>query len=463
MDHTFRAGSLRADHRRRAGVVVASAITVAALAAATGSATASAPPDSATTGSAAPVNCGTSDDVTLTVGLFGTFGFKENGLYDQYQQACPNVTIQEDVVEQSADYWTRLQTRLASGSGLADIQAIEIGFVADVVANHADQFVNFADLPESPDLKAEFYDWKWAQASSEDGSSTVGLGTDIGPQAICYRQDLLDEAGVESDPAKLAAAWSTWDDFIAFGQTYEASATKPADSHFVDSAASIFSAAVYQGDYAYTTPDGTPDPKNSPGVQAAWGYATQAAQDGITAGLQQFTDEWNKAFSSGAFAAIACPSWMMGYIQGQAGPDYAGKWNIAPVLPGGGANWGGSWLGVPADGPNVDAAVALVEWLSAAPQQVEMWTSAAQGGHFPSNSDAAAEPAVLNATNAYFSDAPVGEIFGGVASQMAILPIGLYDTQIQQAFTTQLTNVEQGTDPDTAFSDALDAVDQVVG
>jgi cellobiose transport system substrate-binding protein len=463
MDHTFRAGSLRADRRRRAGVVVASAITVAALAAATGSATASAPPESATTGSAAPVNCGTSDDVTLTVGLFGTFGFKENGLYDQYQEACPNVTIQEDVVEQSADYWTRLQTRLASGSGLADVQAIEIGFVADVVANHADQFVNFADLPESPDLQAEFYDWKWAQASSEDGSTTVGLGTDIGPQAICYRQDLLDEAGVESDPAKLADAWSTWDDFIAFGQTYEDSATKPADSHFVDSAASIFSAAVYQGEYAYTTPDGTPDPENSPGVQAAWGYATQAAQDGITAGLQQFTDDWNKAFSSGAFAAIACPSWMMGYIQGQAGPDYAGKWNIAPVLPGGGANWGGSWLGVPADGPNVDAAVALVEWMSAAPQQVEMWTSAAQGGHFPSNSDAAAEPAVLNATNAYFSDAPVGEIFGGVASQMAILPIGLYDTQIQQAFTTQLTNVEQGTDPDTAFSDALDAVDQVVG
>jgi cellobiose transport system substrate-binding protein len=462
MDHTFRARSLRAGHRRRAGAVVASAVTVAALAAATGSATASAPPGS-DAGSAAPVDCGTSDEVTLTVGLFGTFGFKENGLYDQYQQACPNITIQEDVVEQSADYWTRLQTRLASGSGLADVQAIEIGFVADVVANHADQFVNFADLPETPELQAEYYDWKWAQASSEDGSVTVGLGTDIGPQAICYRQDLLDEAGVESDPDNLAAAWSTWDDFIAFGQTYEDSATKPADSHFLDSAASIFSAAVYQGEYAYTTPDGTPDPENSPGVQAAWGYATQAAQDGITAGLEQFSPEWNQAFSSGAFAAIACPSWMMGYIQGQAGPDYAGKWNIAPVLPGGGANWGGSWLGVPADGPNVDAAVALVEWLSAAPQQVEMWTSPAQGGHFPSNSDAAADPAVLNATNAYFSDAPVGEIFGGVAAQMEILPIGLYDTQIQNAFTTQLTNVEHGTDPDTAFSDALDAIEQVVG
>src|SRR3954447_10125584 len=57
---------------------------------------------------------------TLTVGLFGTFGFKEAGLYDQYMKEHPNVTIKEDDVEQSADYWTRLKTRLASGSGLDD-------------------------------------------------------------------------------------------------------------------------------------------------------------------------------------------------------------------------------------------------------------------------------------------------------------------------------------------------------
>ena len=41
---------------------------------------------------------------------------------------------------------------------------------------------------------------------------------------------------------------------------------------------------------------------------------------------------------------------------------------------------------------------------------------------------------------------------------MKIPPIGLYDTQIQQALTTQLTNVEtKGTSPDNAFNDALDS------
>ena len=54
--------------------------------------------------------------------------------------------------------------------------------------------------------------------------------------------------------------------------------------------------------------------------------------------------------------------------------------------------------------------------------------------------DAAEDPAVSNATNAYFSSAPVGKIFGDIAGEMKIPPIGLYDTQIQKAFTTQLTN-----------------------
>ena len=47
---------------------------------------------------------------------------------------------------------------------------------------------------------------------------------------------------------------------------------------------------------------------------------------------------------------------------------------------------------------------------------------------------------------------------------MKIPPIGLYDTQIQNALTTQLTNVEtKGTSPDKAFDDAMAAIEQVTG
>ena len=143
--------------------------------------------------------------------------------------------------------------------------------------NHADQFVNWNDVPNAADVKAEFYAWKWAQATTTDGATTVGLGTDIGPEAICYRRDLLKQAGLPSTPRRWRTKWGTWDDFINFGKQYEASSTKPSGSHFVDSAASIFSTAVYQGDEAYDDAEGEPDVENSDGVQNAWKYATTAA------------------------------------------------------------------------------------------------------------------------------------------------------------------------------------------
>jgi cellobiose transport system substrate-binding protein len=444
---------------RIAALVAVSAVTVAGCSSGGSGKTEAADSSSASSGGV----CGTSETTTLTIGLFGTFGYKENGLYDQYKKRCPNITINENDVEQSADYWTKLKTRLASGSGLDDIQGIEIGFVADVVQNHAKQFVNFNTLPDAAALKSSFYDWKWKQATTTDSKVTIGLGTDAGPEAICYRPDLLTKAGLSADPATLAQLWSTWDGFIKFGQQYQASATKQADSTFLDSAASLFSTAVYQGKEAYNDESGKPDVKNSDGVQTAWKYATDAAQAKITAGLQQFTDGWNKAFSSGSFAALACPTWMMGYIQGQD-KDGSGHWNIAPVVPGGPTNWGGAWLGVPTAGKHRAATIALTEWLTGKEQQVTQWTSAAQGGHWPSNSTAAKDPAVQGATSAYFSNAPVGTIFSGIADKMTIPPIGLYDTQIQHLFTTQLTNVEtKGTSPTMAFKDALDQISQVTG
>jgi cellobiose transport system substrate-binding protein len=397
--------------------------------------------------------------VTLSLGLFGTFGFKEAGLYDEYMELHPNVTITENSVEQSADYYKALQTRLAAGSGLDDIQGIEIGFVADIVANHAEEFEDFGQRENADAVKDTFYDWKYEEATTEDGR-VLGLGTDAGPQAMCYRKDLFQQAGLPTDRAQLGQLWSDWNGFIEVGKQYEASPTKPANSAFLDSAASIFSSAVYQGDEAYNDADGNPIPGESDGVRSAWGYASTAAQAGLTAGLAQFGDEWNSAFANGAFATIACPAWMLGYISSQAGDEAAGTWDVAP-LPGKASNWGGSWLGVPSAGKNKQAAMDLVEWLTAPEQQIKMFTREA---HFPSSPVAADDPQVANATDPYFSNAPIGQLFGESAANLEFTPIGPYDTQIQQAFTTALTNVEtNGQDPDEAFDDALAAADQAIG
>jgi cellobiose transport system substrate-binding protein len=458
----------RRNRRALVGLVAVAAVAVAGCSSSKkAAAPASSSSPASTSSSSAPVATSAAPSasdsggapVTVTIGDFGTFGYKEAGLYADYMKLHPNVTIKEDTVEQSADYYKALQTHLAAGSGLDDIQAIEIGFVADVTTNHADQFVDFNSLPEGPQLKGTFYPWKWSMASTADGSKTIGLGTDAGPEAMCYRTDLLKAAGLPSDRATLNTTWATWDGFINFGKQYEASKTK--SGHFLDSAASIFNAAVTQGPTEqYVNAAGKPDVANSDGVKNAWALATKAAQAKITAGLGQFSTPWNKAFANGAFAAISCPSWMTGYITSQAGQAVSGLWDIAN-LPGGAANWGGSWLGVPKAGKNQAAAEALAEWLTAPAQQITMWTSQ---GHFPSSSTAAQDPAVAAATSDYFNKAPVGQIFGDSASKLKMLPIGPYDTQIQSAIDTDLGNVEtKGTDPAKGFSDALKNIAQITG
>jgi cellobiose transport system substrate-binding protein len=70
---------------------------------------------------------------------------------------------------------------------------------------------------------------------------------------------------------------------------------------------------------------------------------------------------------------------MMGYIKDQA-PATAGKWDIAPI-PGGGGNWGGSFLTIPKQSKNQQEAYKLAEWLPAPEQTLKIFKAT---GNLPS-------------------------------------------------------------------------------
>ena len=96
-------------------------------------------------GSESTASAASDEPVTLSVGLFGTFGYKEAGLYDEYIELHPNVTIEETSIEFEQDYYKALQTHLAGGAGLSDIQGIEVARIAEVTQTQADKW---ADLRE---------------------------------------------------------------------------------------------------------------------------------------------------------------------------------------------------------------------------------------------------------------------------------------------------------------------------
>ncbi|MFI9330137.1 extracellular solute-binding protein [Kitasatospora sp. NPDC052868] len=392
--------------------------------------------------------------VTLTVDLFGTFGFKESGLYEEYMKLHPGITVKQTDTQDEAQYWQALQTKLAGGGGLADIQGVEVGRAAGLMQKQADKFTDLRTLGLGA-VNDDLVPWKGAAVKAADGR-VLGAGTDIGPEAICFRTDLLKAAGLPTDRTELAAKWSTWQGYLDLGRQYAGKAA--AGNTWTDSAAGVFTAEVGQQKVRYADEAGKPVHDSNPAVQSAWADATRLVADGLSAKLPQWTPEWNKAFTTGRFATLSCPAWMIGYIKGQAGTAGSGTWDIAPG-PGRTGNWGGSYLTVPKSAKHPKEAAELIRWLTAKEQQTTLFT---KQGSFPSSTGA--QTAIKGVQDPYFNNAPIGEIFSESAANMPVQVLGVDDGVIGKAFTDALGEVERtGTAPDTAWKHALDTVRKAVG
>ncbi|WP_377271280.1 ABC transporter substrate-binding protein [Peterkaempfera sp. SMS 1(5)a] len=391
--------------------------------------------------------------ITLHVGTFGQFGYKEAGLYKAYEAAHPNIKIVEDTNTDAQKYWDALKTHMAAGSGVDDIQAIEVGYIAEATSKMADKFV---DLSKASGVDSSAWvDYKWKQATTT-GGQTIGLGTDIGPMAICYRKDLFAKAGLPTDRDAVGKLWAgSWEKYLEVGKQFQAKA--PAGTKFVDSSGGIFNAVVSSQAEQYTDASGALVYDKSAGVKKAWDLSVQAIQDGLSTGLQQFDQggTWAAGFKNGKFATISCPSWMTGTIQTNAGDTGKGKWDIAaaPVS----ANWGGSFLGVPKVGQHQEEAIKLASWLTAPEQQAKIF---AQFGNIPSTKAGLDSTEVQNAKLAYFNDAPTGKIYSDIAKSITPAPIGPWDGQVKDIITKNgLLDIEQHhTDPAKAWSNVVKAI-----
>jgi cellobiose transport system substrate-binding protein len=385
--------------------------------------------------------CGGGDDeaggdVTLRVSDFGNFGYEE--LYQQFEADNPGVTIVETAEGDLGQYNTQLTQKLAAGSGAGDVVAIEEGQIVNFLQS-PDKFVNFQDHG-SNEMKDQWLDWKYAQATTADGSDTIGLGTDVGGLAMCYRKDLFEQAGLPSDRDAVSALWPTWEDFLATGKKFQEGIGDD-KVHFVDSATNTYNSILMQAsDHTYFDPDGTLVIDSNPAVRTAWDTSVQMIDAGITAKLKSFSNEWNAGFKNGSFATIACPAWMTGYITEQAGDDNAGKWDIASV-PGGGGNWGGSFLAVPTTSDHQDLAIKLAFFLSSGKGQLAAFNDV---GNLPSNPTLYSTPDLKNAVNDYFSGAPVGQIFVAGASSLKPVYLGAKNQPVRDAVENALRSVENG-------------------
>ena len=365
--------------------------------------------------------------ITLTLATFNDFGYTDE-LLAQYQEEHPDITIVQNKAATSNDARDNFFTKLGAGSGLADVEAIEVDWLAEMM-QYSDKL---SDLSSS-DVDGRWVDWKTEAATDKDGR-LVAYGTDIGPEAVCYRGDLLAAAGLPSDPAGVAALLEGgWDKYYEVGQQYVDATGKP----WFDSAGATYQGVINQVKNAYEENDGTVIATENPDVKEAFTSVLEASST-LSAHLGQWSDDWNAGLANGSFATMLCPGWMLGVIEGNA-PDIK-DWNVANVFPGGGGNWGGSYLTVPAQGKHTKEAQEFAAWLTAPEQQLQAFTNA---GTFPSQVATYDDPTLIDATNEYFNDAPVGQILIDRSKAITVSPFkSVKYFPINDALQKALTRVD---------------------
>jgi cellobiose transport system substrate-binding protein len=367
--------------------------------------------------------------ITLTVATFNDFGYTQE-LVDEYTKDHPNVTVELTKAATSNDARANYFQKLGK-TGLADIEAIEVDWLPEVM--------KYSDLlaPVPADLTSRWLDWK-TEAATDSAGNLIGYGTDIGPEGICYRSDLFAAAGLPTDRDEVAALLEgDWAKYFSVGDQYTAATGKA----FFDSAGGTYQGMINQVEAAYEDPDsGDIVATTNPEVKDIYDEVLTASAT-QSAHLGQWSDDWFAGLSNGAFATMLCPGWMLGVISGNAADTTT--WDIANVFPNGGGNWGGSYLTVPANGANVAAAQELADWLTAPAQQIKAFEVA---GTFPSQNDALTDPTLLESTNEYFNNAPVGQILSDRAKAVTVAPFkGPFYFQINDAMQKALTRVEDGT------------------
>ncbi|MDG5788326.1 extracellular solute-binding protein [Evansella sp. AB-P1] len=389
---------------------------------------------------------GGSESVELDFWVFGSTGYDD--LVDEYKEIAPNVTINFNQGEMD-DTHNNLFTSLSAGSGAPDIAMIEVSEVARFL-EASDKFHNLFDYG-AEDVAGNYLDWKWLQAQNVDGDFQLGLPTDIGPTTMFYRTDVIEAAGLPTDPEELAAEIDTWDAFYEAAKTIKETTGKPIS----DSPTLVFNAIRDQQSQQYFNEDNELIIENT--VKDAYDFTTKMLQEGLIGQNSLWTAEWGSAMGEGSYAILpGAPAWMIGVVKDNA-PDASGNWALT-TIPEGAGNWGGSFLTIPAESDHPQEAFDFIAWLTAPEQQLKSFHGM---GLFPSAPDVYDDEEFLDTTDDYFSGAQTAKIFAEAAESVVEVYMGVNYGTVNTEIETAIMNVaEDGADPQGEWEAAVRRIEQ---
>ncbi|AWB45954.1 sugar transporter [Paenibacillus sp. CAA11] len=385
------------------------------------------------------------EKVELTFWTLGTAGYDK--LVEEWNAAHPNIQVKVQNTGDQTAHHNNLITALSAGSGAPDIFMLEIAFMEKFIKNQ-DKFYNLYDLG-AKDIEGNYLEWKWKQAQSKDGKFQIGLPTDIGPSVVYYRADLMEKAGIPSDPVAFGEAINTWDKFAAVGKQF----TDKTGVAFVDNTDLMFNALRDQSDSEiyFKKEDDSFIGDTNPQIKKAYDLTVKAIQEKWIGKTVLWSPEWGAAMNEGKVAVVLGPAWMKANITGNA-PDTKGKWKVTQ-LPEGSGNWGGSFLTIPKETKHSKEAYEFITWLDNQDQQLRAFESSGLMPSIPAIYDT---DTFKNAKDEFFSGQNIATEFAKAAQKIKPVYYGpLHDTT-DSYFKSALRNViEKNSDPAAEWDSAV--------
>jgi len=380
---------------------------------------------------------------TITVATFPDLDRAAKAALPRWHLQHPNVQVKV-LSLQYPDHHTAMTAALATGSGLPDVMAIDLRFIAKFAASRG---LERLDAPpyNANALRSQFAAYTFPQATTPDGA-LVAMPTDIGPGTLLYRKDLIEKAGLTE--ADLTASWES---FIAAGQKLKAATGAYLVADSADIRDIVLRSNLRDGEGIYFDNRGTVL-VDGPRFQRAFELARAARIAGIDARAPHWTNEWVAGFRQNRIAAQMMGAWLAGHLKNWLAPDTAGQWRSA-VLPGGAwGSYGGSFYAIPKKAAHKAEAWDFIRFMTADKET-----------QLGSLRTLDAFPALLAAQQDALFDEPINflggqkarQLWREIASKVPTIPVNRLDAMATDVIRFEYEEVvAQGKDIRQALADA---------
>ena len=310
------------------------------------------------------------------------------GLCIQGGSGCPDMFVTG----------TEYGTKLVDLGGLTDLTELAQPYVADL----------------HPGMLA---------ACSKDGKIYC-IPWDIGPTGTFYRRDVVEAAGLKSDPESVSAAIATYEDLLATCNTIkEKTGLNCFSLNKANNEGYLYNYMLSKQGLGYFNDNGELTINSAANVATLEKLKT-FVDAGLVSDTQVWTDPWYAEFANPLdnkdvppVALITIPVWMGGFLKCWIAPDAKGNWGVAQMPAftaycSRAGSGGGSSYYIPETSTNPEAAWALIKFLNLDPAN-----NAAIFAHadiFPAVFSAYNEP-VFEEADPYFGDQQTRAFFAEVA------------------------------------------------